>query len=147
MIHNSCFELTLLCVNFFQLLGEWWATKRTKSKTSKTLVSCDSCKSWIGKKDRWHAVKNLKFERRHCLWNLFTSTFFCYYPSPQERDGCRRILDTYDSSYSSNYDPQIRHRLQEVGWGDTFMLQLKFSLIRIFSNHPACKRRETLWTF
>ncbi|RMX43959.1 hypothetical protein pdam_00019816 [Pocillopora damicornis] len=31
-----------------------------------------------------------------------------------ERDGCRRILDTYDSSYSSNYDPQIRSRLQEA---------------------------------
>lgn len=31
-----------------------------------------------------------------------------------ERDGCRRILDTYDSSYSSNYDPHIRSRLQET---------------------------------
>ena len=33
----------------------------------------------------------------------------------QERDGCRRILDTYDNSFSSNYDPQIHARLQEVG--------------------------------
>lgn len=32
----------------------------------------------------------------------------------QERDGCRRILDTYDNSFSSNYDPQIHARLQEV---------------------------------
>ncbi|KAM7447552.1 Mitotic spindle assembly checkpoint protein MAD1 [Porites harrisoni] len=31
-----------------------------------------------------------------------------------ERDGCRRILDNYDNSYSSNYDPQIRARLQEA---------------------------------
>ncbi|PFX26935.1 Mitotic spindle assembly checkpoint protein MAD1 [Stylophora pistillata] len=31
-----------------------------------------------------------------------------------ERDGCRRILDTYDSSYSSNYDPHIHSRLQEA---------------------------------
>ncbi|XP_068760462.1 mitotic spindle assembly checkpoint protein MAD1-like [Montipora capricornis] len=31
-----------------------------------------------------------------------------------ERDGCRRILDTYDNSYSSNYDPQIHARLQEA---------------------------------
>lgn len=138
MIHNSCFELTLLCVNFFQLLGEWWATKRTKSKTPKTLVSCYSCKSWIGKNDHWHAVKNLKFERKHILSEIFSLPFLFFFfvitPPPQERDGCRRILDTYDSSYSSNYDPHIRSRLQEVGWGDTFMLQLKFSSIRIFSN-------------
>lgn len=31
-----------------------------------------------------------------------------------ERDGCRRILDTYDKSYSSNYDPQMHARLQEA---------------------------------
>lgn len=31
-----------------------------------------------------------------------------------ERDGCRRILDTYDSSYSSKYDPHIHSRLQEA---------------------------------